>query len=322
SPSFAVEWIDLSNGTELPILCEIPANPPPVELVCPEGFFILGDSCYAVFDGEAMSWDNAQTFCRSLATAGRLVEFETLEELDLVKRHLLEGDYEGYGYWIGAEEVRDTTIFKWASSGNFVAFHDWYPGEPNDDASGDAIFLRRDDNWQWIDASKSNLRYSICETPAIEYPRVSPPLLPPHPMPWGASLDRRALIGESPVSPRSIEEEKFCVYMWVLRWSNCLWSRMSSLPWSTRHSKTLCTIPCQYIRFLRWVHFHGSPGTLPDSHCTGVVAICRSLRLPLQRQTVARFNGVLPSSLFSSCHRAAAWLWDVAALVSPVFSAV
>ncbi|CAG0902330.1 unnamed protein product [Cyprideis torosa] len=88
-------WIDLSNGTEIPILCEILSNPPPVELTCPDGFFSLGESCYAVFDDEAnkLSWDEAQTFCASLAAGGHLVEFETVEEFGLVKGHLLDSDY-------------------------------------------------------------------------------------------------------------------------------------------------------------------------------------------------------------------------------------
>ncbi|CAG0906493.1 unnamed protein product [Cyprideis torosa] len=95
SPTSVIEWIDLSNGTEVPILCEIPSNPPPVELTCPEGFFSLGDSCYAVFDDDAdrRTWNAAQTFCASLAAGGRLVELETASELGLLKDHLIESDY-------------------------------------------------------------------------------------------------------------------------------------------------------------------------------------------------------------------------------------
>ncbi|CAG0911717.1 unnamed protein product, partial [Cyprideis torosa] len=88
------QWIDLSSGTDLPFLCEIPSNPRPVALKCPDGFFSLGDSCYVVYDKRTMTWDNAQTFCASLAAGGRLIELETAEEIALVKRHLATNDYE------------------------------------------------------------------------------------------------------------------------------------------------------------------------------------------------------------------------------------
>ncbi|CAG0901833.1 unnamed protein product [Cyprideis torosa] len=174
--SNSFEWIDLSNGTEIPILCEILSNPTPVELTCPDGFFSLGESCYAVFDDEAneLSWDEAQTFCASLAASGHLVEFETLEELGLVKGHLLDSDYycgRFSNYWIGAEEIRDTNSFKWASSGHVIVDSDWLPGEPNGDGSGDAISLdcgAADGNWRWNDNPKSSSSRPICESPSVE----------------------------------------------------------------------------------------------------------------------------------------------------------
>ncbi|CAG0908193.1 unnamed protein product [Cyprideis torosa] len=154
---------------------EIPWDPPPVELACPQGFFSLGDSCYAVFDEDSymLWWDDAQTFCGSLAAGGRLVELETAEELALVKNHLLESDYDcgdHSWYWIGGDEIGDTNTFKWASSGQMIDASDWYPGEPNNSGSGDAIFLAcpAPYNWQWIDWGKLNSRRPICEAPPIE----------------------------------------------------------------------------------------------------------------------------------------------------------
>ncbi|CAG0906353.1 unnamed protein product [Cyprideis torosa] len=135
------EWIDLSNATEAPILCEIPSNPS--EVLCPEGFFSLGDSCYAVFDnGTYLRWDEAQTFCGSLAAGGRLVELENAEEITRLKDHLKGNGYEcDWGYWIGGEEVGDTNTFAWASTGQWIGDSDWAPGYPNDSGSGDAIGL-------------------------------------------------------------------------------------------------------------------------------------------------------------------------------------
>ncbi|CAG0887139.1 unnamed protein product [Cyprideis torosa] len=162
------EWIDLSNGTEIPILCEIPSNLPPVDRVCPEGFVSLGDSCYLVYEDELLNWGEAQTFCGSLAADGRLVELETAEEIDLLKGHLVDKDYICSYYWIGGEEREDTNIFQWASSGQRIDVSDWYPGQPDENGSGDAIYLTCPFNWRWIDHFKSYALRFICEAPAID----------------------------------------------------------------------------------------------------------------------------------------------------------
>ncbi|CAG0901264.1 unnamed protein product [Cyprideis torosa] len=84
--------LDLPSNDRSKIPVNEGPNPAPEELVCPAGFFILGDSCYAVFDDytDRRSWDDSQTFCGSLAPGGRLVELETAQEIDLVKNHLAE----------------------------------------------------------------------------------------------------------------------------------------------------------------------------------------------------------------------------------------
>ncbi|CAG0897929.1 unnamed protein product [Cyprideis torosa] len=156
------EWIDLSNATQAPILCEIPSNP--LEVLCPEGFILLGDSCYAVYDDRSMTWDEAQTFCGSLTAGGRLVELETAEEITRLK-DLLESGCGCGPYWIGGEEVGDTNTFVWASTGQRIGDSDWYPGEPNGGGSGEVIYLYCPNNWQWWDVLKLNSYYFVCEAP-------------------------------------------------------------------------------------------------------------------------------------------------------------
>ncbi|CAG0909047.1 unnamed protein product, partial [Cyprideis torosa] len=136
------QWIDLSSGTDLPFLCEIPSNTRPVALKCPDGFFSLELSCYAVYDDKrTMTWDDAQTFCASRAAGGRLVELETAGELGRVKDHLIESDYVCGGYWIGAEEIASTNMYSWSSTGQLVDFYDWWSDQPDHPARGDAIDL-------------------------------------------------------------------------------------------------------------------------------------------------------------------------------------
>ncbi|CAG0901713.1 unnamed protein product [Cyprideis torosa] len=130
------EWIDLSNGTEVPILCEMPWNPP-VELICPDGFSSLGNtgnSCYRVYDDRTSNWTISQTFY----------------------------------YWIGGEEREDTGIFEWASTDQWIDNPDWYPGQPDYSGSEAAIFLWCYGNWQWLDENKGHYCLFICEAPPIE----------------------------------------------------------------------------------------------------------------------------------------------------------
>ncbi|CAG0903383.1 unnamed protein product, partial [Cyprideis torosa] len=84
-------WGDEPKSLPKRPICESP--PVEVALKCSDRFFSLGDSCYAVYDKRTMTWDDAQTFCASLAAGGRLVELETAGELGLLKDHLIETDY-------------------------------------------------------------------------------------------------------------------------------------------------------------------------------------------------------------------------------------
>ncbi|CAG0889597.1 unnamed protein product, partial [Cyprideis torosa] len=92
--SNSFEWIDMSNNTSLSFLCETEPNPPPTIMGCPEGFFRLGESCYAVFDDTLLNWNDAQMFCASLVADGRLVELETAEEIQLLTHHLATNGYD------------------------------------------------------------------------------------------------------------------------------------------------------------------------------------------------------------------------------------
>ncbi|CAG0901265.1 unnamed protein product [Cyprideis torosa] len=185
--------LDLPSNDRSKIPVNEGPNPAPVELVCPAGFFVLGDSCYAVFDDytDRRSWDDSQTFCGSLAPGGRLVELETAQEIDLVKNHLADNTrYSCSWYWLGGDEVGDSNIFKWASTGQMIDASDWLPGQPNGSGSGDAISLYCGywlpgmpngsgsgdaislycgSNWQWMDFSKpSSVALQICEAPLVQ----------------------------------------------------------------------------------------------------------------------------------------------------------
>ncbi|CAG0897208.1 unnamed protein product [Cyprideis torosa] len=93
------QWIEVDSQKTLPILCEIPPNPPPVVLKCPYKFFPLGESCYRVVTDLQLTWDEAQSYCKSVANGGKLAELETHEEIVLVTTHLAENKYPCKRQW-------------------------------------------------------------------------------------------------------------------------------------------------------------------------------------------------------------------------------
>ncbi|CAG0896823.1 unnamed protein product [Cyprideis torosa] len=92
-----IQWVDVQSDAELPFICEVEANPsqpPPVILKCPNGFFQLSTGCY-LFRMQRRTWDDSKAYCSSLTEGGRLVEFETQEEYQLLIDYIPENGYCG-----------------------------------------------------------------------------------------------------------------------------------------------------------------------------------------------------------------------------------
>ncbi|CAG0900541.1 unnamed protein product [Cyprideis torosa] len=164
------KWQDLEKEAELAFLCELAANPPSIKLTCPEGFLLIGESCYAFGDETQLNWDDSQTYCRSLVAGGRLTEFETEREFHLVTDFLRENKTTSY-YWIGAEQRGDSLHYQWSSTTWPLTFYNWYNTQPDNSGSGNAIYIQRNFDWQWMDGPKessSYLRFQLCETTPLE----------------------------------------------------------------------------------------------------------------------------------------------------------
>ncbi|CAG0906356.1 unnamed protein product [Cyprideis torosa] len=137
-------------------------------VICPDGFILLGDSCYAIGEEQYRTWDDSQTYCGSLAPGGKLIEIETAEEFYAVFSYLRENPPSCYGYWIGAEEREASNYFQWASTRWPVLFYNWQFNQPDASAAGNAIFVDCGSDWQWWDAPKSAVAYQLCEAPPTQ----------------------------------------------------------------------------------------------------------------------------------------------------------
>ncbi|XP_037703531.1 C-type lectin domain family 2 member E-like isoform X3 [Choloepus didactylus] len=73
--------------------------------VCPQGWIGYGEKCF-YFSDDTRNWTFSQTFCESLGAD--LAHFETLEELNFLKRYKGPSDH-----WIGLSRESSYHIWKW-----------------------------------------------------------------------------------------------------------------------------------------------------------------------------------------------------------------
>ncbi|CAG0910709.1 unnamed protein product [Cyprideis torosa] len=131
----------MERAAELPFLCETEANPPAVTLACPDGFMLLGESCYAFRAEVRLSWDDSQEYCRNLTGQARLIEIETEQELHLITTFLRDNGTTTPYFWIGVEQRGESTHYQWASTKWPLTFYNWDDNQPNEVGSGNAIEL-------------------------------------------------------------------------------------------------------------------------------------------------------------------------------------
>ncbi|CAG0911722.1 unnamed protein product, partial [Cyprideis torosa] len=131
------EWVDLDATSDVPVLCEIPANAPPEVLVCPTDFTLVGSMCYHI-GPDPFTWDESVQYCHNaapLATNPKLAEFKKEEELQTVIEEYLVELCNGCNrcWWIGAEDRRlseNYFNFEWVSSHYPITYNSWAPNRP------------------------------------------------------------------------------------------------------------------------------------------------------------------------------------------------
>ena len=99
-------------------------------LVCPTGWTLFKNNCY-LFNDSAMTWLQAQTFCRGLK--GELVKINSAEENEFVW-DLATRQAPSVKYWIGLKWNSTANDFYWYDH-SVPVYNNWAPGEPNGNAS-------------------------------------------------------------------------------------------------------------------------------------------------------------------------------------------
>ncbi|KAI5934107.1 C-type lectin domain family 2 member D11-like [Manis javanica] len=87
----------------------------PVNATCPQTWIGFGNKCF-YFSEETRNWTFSQIFCASLEA--HLVQFETAEELNFLKRYKGPSDH-----WIGLRRESSHHIWKWTDN---TEYHVWF----------------------------------------------------------------------------------------------------------------------------------------------------------------------------------------------------
>ncbi|XP_012507605.1 PREDICTED: C-type lectin domain family 2 member E-like [Propithecus coquereli] len=82
-----------------------------VSATCPESWIGFGSKCF-YFSEDTRNWTFSQTFCTSLEA--HLARFETLEELNFLKRYKGPSDH-----WIGLSRESAHHVWKWTDNTDY-----------------------------------------------------------------------------------------------------------------------------------------------------------------------------------------------------------
>jgi len=140
-------WWDQSNG-----FCNWPDQvSPPCTANCPAEGWIRKDkvsNCY-LFGTEAVSFDEAQRFCRE--NGGMLAEPRSNKQNRTINK-MINNNRDDTNYWIGLTDDRREGTFVWKSDNTEVSFSNWNKNEPNNmKDQEDCVVLRKTRSFEWND---------------------------------------------------------------------------------------------------------------------------------------------------------------------------
>jgi len=132
-----------------------------VTLKCPEGFQILGTSCYLVSQGPMLG-SAANAFCQS--SGGKTAVVENEQEMDLLKGSILKSSvYLG----INLQEHREaifTLLLKFTGHSGYTNFQ---LGEPNEYGAEACVLSDASSSFEWKDVHCNELHHVLCKTEAV-----------------------------------------------------------------------------------------------------------------------------------------------------------
>ncbi|XP_046542998.1 C-type lectin lectoxin-Lio2-like [Haliotis rubra] len=143
------------------ILCVVSAICMAVDGLCPSGWTLFGDSCYDVVKDKE-EWAEANYLCE--IHQGYMAVIESSAENDFVKG-LIKTEGVTEDVWIGADDLWEEGVFRWAATNQELNFTDWKAGEPNNIHNNEnCVEIEYYLQDQWNDDMCTKKQSFICET--------------------------------------------------------------------------------------------------------------------------------------------------------------
>jgi len=133
-----------------------------VRLTCPDGYTVLGHSCYLV-SSDTHGGADASHFCRS--HNGTVAVIESQEEMNLLKKSFLNSTVHiGVNLLDIRAEIFEF-VLKLSGHSGYVGF---YPGEPNNFGGEDCVVADLALGFDMADVRCSESHPVLCKAPAVE----------------------------------------------------------------------------------------------------------------------------------------------------------
>ncbi|XP_037810577.1 C-type lectin 37Da-like [Lucilia sericata] len=84
---------------------------------------------YYYFGESKVSWFNALRICRYMGSD--LASYETAQELTELSNYLLARYSKNFNTWLSASDVDSEGLWIWYSTGEVMAYGDWFEGQPD-----------------------------------------------------------------------------------------------------------------------------------------------------------------------------------------------
>jgi len=131
---------------------------------CPDGYTLLGTSCYFVSDGYH-SGASAEQFCQGYG--GHAAVIESSEEMDLLKDSLLDHTVHlGVTASTSREQLYECSL----KLNNHSGYTNFHTGEPNNGGGEDCVVAASAFDFAWNDIQCTEERHVLCKTEASSCP--------------------------------------------------------------------------------------------------------------------------------------------------------
>ncbi|KAJ8021465.1 Mannose-binding protein C [Holothuria leucospilota] len=124
-------------------------------VTCPDGFTAYKEKCYAVSSDDTYTWQEAKSYCLSLAQMAFLACPEEKKETNEIKTY-----FSGYA-WLGINDIESEGVWR-CNSGSEAIYTRWDNGHPIDnDNQINCVTIK--DNGKWHNFDCSETYHAACE---------------------------------------------------------------------------------------------------------------------------------------------------------------